>query len=459
MKDFAFIVKHYNDSTSSSWTAFNQSIAPEDPPLTTIGYLPLIQAPAHELDTLNTVIQRCMYISSQLGQKYTVLTVDQALFCKVMELEWSIPAYKENLIPRLGGLHTSMNFLKIIGHHMKGSGLSDVWIESDILGPNSTERAMTGKDYNKAMRAHKLTFQAMWRILFPQFLSFMETHDQEFATALESHSTGNSQEIDDLITLLSGPGFSKAKEMFMEEKGKNVNFRFWWNYLEMVSILMMFTRAQREGNWDLHLYSFKCMLQYFMRYDHSNYARWGTVYFTEMHQLPAEVERDFTKGNIVVKRSTQKFNQVDPDQSQEWLNGIGKRGGGIVGITQTPTALGRWALSYNLRSHIAAETKELYHLGYADDINHNEGSASRQEKDTAHEDALYSNLQRFAVFSPSTNETLQNVATKDLVTPQIESSLIQAAELGQKQLDNFVQERLTSKQQHTSKKLYVCKPL
>ena len=89
-----------------------------------------------------------------------------------------------------------------------------------------------------------------------------------------------------------------------------------------------------------------------------------------------------------------------------------------------PDALGRWALSYNLRSHIAAETKELYHLGYADDINHNEGSASKQKKDTAHEDALYSNLQGFAVFSPSTNETLQNVATKDLATPQIESSLI-----------------------------------
>ena len=96
------------------------------------------------------------------------------------------------------------------------------------------------------------------------------------------------------------------------------------------------------------------------------------------------------------------------------MNRIGKRGGGIVGITKMPTALGRWALSYNLRSHIAAETKELCHLGYADDINYNEGSASRQKKDTAHKDALYNSLQRFAVFSPSTNEALQNILTKTL---------------------------------------------
>ena len=107
---------------------------------------------------------------------------------------------------------------------MKGSALSDVWIESDILGPNSTGRALILKDHNKAMIVHKLTSQAMWRILFSQFLSFMETHDQEFATALKSHSTGTSQEIDDLLTLLCEPRFNKAKEMFRKEHELNVNF-------------------------------------------------------------------------------------------------------------------------------------------------------------------------------------------------------------------------------------------
>jgi len=37
-----------------------------------------------------------------------------------------------------------------------------------------------------------------------------------------------------------------------------------------------------------------------------------------------------------------------------------KKGGGIVGITKTSTALSRWALSYNLRLHMAIETKVLY---------------------------------------------------------------------------------------------------
>ena len=115
--------------------------------------------------------------------------------------------------------------------------------------------------------------------------------------------------------------------------------------MQMVSILLMFTHAQKDGLCDLHLHSFKCMLPFFMRYDHINYARWGAIYIAEMQQLPAGVEAEFQLGNFVVKRSAQRFSQVDPDQSQEWLNGTGKKGGGIVGITKTPTALSRWAVS------------------------------------------------------------------------------------------------------------------
>ena len=49
-----------------------------------------------------------------------------------------------------------MNFLKAIGDHMNGSGLADVWGEMGLLGPGAVDLVLTGKAYNKAMRAHKL---------------------------------------------------------------------------------------------------------------------------------------------------------------------------------------------------------------------------------------------------------------------------------------------------------------
>jgi len=64
---------------------------------------------------------------------------------------------------------------------------------------------------------------------------------------------------------------------------------------------------------------------FFMRYDHLHYSRWETIYVNEMHQLPSELLEEFLSGSFVVRRSTRKFNQVDPDQSQEWLNATGKK--------------------------------------------------------------------------------------------------------------------------------------
>ena len=81
----------------------------------------------------------------------------------------------------------------------------------------------------------------------------------------------------------------------------------------MVNILLRFTRAQRDGLWELHLSAFRDMLPFFHRYDHTNYARWGCVY-----EIPTDVEEEFKKGNFVVKGSgCRKFDQVDPDHSQE----------------------------------------------------------------------------------------------------------------------------------------------
>ena len=43
--------------------------------------------------------------------------------------------------------------------------------------------------------------------------------------------------------------------------------------MKLVSILLRFTRAIREGNWELPLLSFSEMLPWFVAFDHVNYTR------------------------------------------------------------------------------------------------------------------------------------------------------------------------------------------
>ena len=82
--------------------------------------MPTIQATAHEMDTLNTVVERCMFVAEHFEKIKTLLTVDQALYYKLLQLKWFVPECRFKLIPRLGGLHTSLNFLKVIGKYMEG---------------------------------------------------------------------------------------------------------------------------------------------------------------------------------------------------------------------------------------------------------------------------------------------------------------------------------------------------
>lgn len=193
--------------------------------------------------------------------------------------------------------------------------------------------------------------------------------------------------------------------------------------------------------------TFKQMLPYFKRYDHLNYARWGPVYLVEMSKLPKAVLTEFQKGNFVVKRSPKSFSQVDPDQAMEWINGAGKRGGGIVGITKTTSAVCRWLLSFNLRSHIAEETHQLYKLSHGSTDHHNEWTKSRQKRDNDEENSLLTTLRGYSVFpSVSHPDTLQNIATKDLATEQIQDSLLHAKELGLEEVEKFVHDRLVTVQ-------------
>ena len=48
-----------------------------NPTETTVGHMPLILAPAHDVDTLNTVVERCRFVADKLGQTYVVLRVDE----------------------------------------------------------------------------------------------------------------------------------------------------------------------------------------------------------------------------------------------------------------------------------------------------------------------------------------------------------------------------------------------
>ena len=110
-----------------------------------MGYLSIILAPAHHIDTLNTVVKRVLHVAQSVEQEQVVLTVGEDLYSKLMELKSSVDQYKDILIPCLGGLHIAMMFLGVLGRHMEESGLCELWVECDVLGANAGQNVISGK--------------------------------------------------------------------------------------------------------------------------------------------------------------------------------------------------------------------------------------------------------------------------------------------------------------------------
>ena len=64
-----------NEQKIPFWTGFNQSVLENSSEVTTVDYLPILNAPAYDNDTLWTVILRCTKLSDILNQgQTTVLT-------------------------------------------------------------------------------------------------------------------------------------------------------------------------------------------------------------------------------------------------------------------------------------------------------------------------------------------------------------------------------------------------
>ena len=57
--------------------------------------------------------------------------------------------------------------------------------------------------------------------------------------------------------------------------------------------IFLYIRAEREGEWVLHLASVEQMLPYFFAAGHPNYARYATYYLNDMYGLRREVMKKF----------------------------------------------------------------------------------------------------------------------------------------------------------------------
>lgn len=146
-----------------------------------------------------------------------------------------------------------------------------------------------------------------------------------------------------------------------------------------------FIRADRTGDWKLHVHCLKKLQPILQVMDRTNYAKWAALYLEDMIMLEKnypEVYEQFLKGRFTVKQSTTPYTSVATDQALEQLiNRPSKGTGGIIGITKKKESVAVWNLTFH---ELLTVTSYLNKIIFINDYNeelliHHEYSLSTTE--------------------------------------------------------------------------------
>ena len=89
----------------------------------------------------------------------------------------------------------------------------------------------------------------MWQLLLPQLMNYLQEHNSDLRRRLLSLAhLDATAENGELVTILTTETCHKHMARFVEmSKGRNPNCQFWWQYMQMVNVLLLVIRAQRDG--------------------------------------------------------------------------------------------------------------------------------------------------------------------------------------------------------------------
>ena len=432
-----------------SWTGCNQALSEVSHTVSKIGYLPVIDASPTDRSTVNAILERSLTLADALNLSSVVLVMDQAVYAKAQEIHWQGRVdFTERLVLRLGEFHTVMAFLSVIGKRFRDAGLQDIAIESGLVAQGSINGVMSGHHYNRSLRCHKIISEAMQRLQIEEYLNQLSV--SEYQDAQEVMKTIHASFPETFRQTIAAEAVSKFISKYQEFVNRccdrNATCAFWNSYLQIVELLLLFIRATREGNWELHLSCIRDMIPWFLAYGSINYSRYLPVYYLEMKALPSThplIYDQLMDGEFAVQRSTSRFSMTACDQIiEQTFNRDSKTKGGMTGITLNKGAVQRWILSHPARASIASACYAM--AGRNTDLSsHHELNKSRMNTDEEAVQNVKVTVDGFNnPFSDEKDDQLLNISSGIVAPESVKSDLFSAYDRGDERFAEFVTERL-----------------
>lgn len=281
--------------------AIHQLFCTREVALTTVAFCPLLPYTPTSQDAVYSALKNFVGMCNSLGRKYQIYSCDMAIYVIAKNIQLCTNEFP-SLILRIGTFHLQKNFLRCLGQYIEGSGLDEIIIQSEVYGPTTFKSMLEGKQYNRAIRAHKMVYEAYRFLQLSEYLEQkgkLENSERFLPLLQEIREIIVDKDKNKLLEVLNDN--QNVIQSFLGEFEKHVSksceenetYRFHNHYCSMVEILLDSIKADRSNDLDLHLQSTRKMLPYFFSMNHYIYARGVSSYLQDMARLPTEIVDEF----------------------------------------------------------------------------------------------------------------------------------------------------------------------
>ena len=213
-----------------------------------------------------------------------------------------------------------------------------------------------GNHMKCALTAHSITYSASSELHIEAFLKSESAksnaeHKNEYNSVIQASAAINTickegrysepgMKHKDLLTAIETDELQERLLRFDEVMESECPlFTFARDYMKFVPCILMFVRASREGDCNLHLESLKALAKYFFAHDRLTYPRMVPLYLEQMHRLKindSDIHHEFMQVNFCVNKTEIPFCAIGPDHAIEHVKKLMKIRGGLKGLTQQP---------------------------------------------------------------------------------------------------------------------------
>ena len=454
------------------------------PGQSSVVYLPMLDLNPSDMSCVYSTLHYVAVHARKLNMT-PIVTFDQPLFWKALCIVTNEPDTSEikSVIVRLGCFHTEMSFLGCIGHLMENSGLEELL--GTVYAPNSVSHMLSGKAAARAIRGHFLIDDALNAILVKDVILSSEQREREEASDVSLINENTSESVEScketdkfevkesetenseisavtietekqnkqistdekisdakLISELFDKVLSKEispeaihgdqtlQKLLQEITLKKASLRdsrtacLWFQYMDMIDILRQFIKAERTGNWGLHLKAMKDMLPFFAAAGHNLYMKSGYIYLqqmTELQETNPEVYQHFTMGNHVIRRTEKFWAGLSTNLviEQVLMRSIKSVGGMTRGRGMSESQRAQWLLSMPACAEINNAMQEFTDQIVESNEQHKDMFDARIKRDDKDRTTFLDYLTERNPFKSQNEKSLRNIETGALADNRV----------------------------------------